>query len=271
MLLQYKKMLHNVRLYAVLFFVFVLSYDAMGNVVKYSIASGETITPWILPHIFCDRFLLLCFTLTFVLLICDAPYVDTQQYYIVVRTGKEKWLIGEFLFTVTISAVFVLLIWIICLFMGLGHISLRTDWGDALQSLANPNRYTGLIQSALINNYSAIGSTVLCAAMLWMMFTMLSVLTVMLRMLLNKAVALFVVSVTAILDFYIYIYMSNYDYIYWLSPVSWVNPLLTEQTSMPGAYVRMAILIFANLLFVGLTCFCTSRPRHEIQVEEASL
>ena len=59
---------------------------------------GEPMSPWIFPFLFIFRYMKIEFMIPLVFIFCDAPFVDSNQMYVMLRTDRTTWGIGQVLY-----------------------------------------------------------------------------------------------------------------------------------------------------------------------------
>ena len=223
--------------------LYLFVFEASDRVLKYVAMTGGTITPWMFPNIVCDRFLLMCFYLVFILLICDSSCFREQQSYELIRIGRPSWIMSQIMFAIIESLIFVLSIWLLLIIRSLRHISFTFDWGLTIRQLSIPNQFTGMIRSDLIQNYSAVQASVYCSVLLWLVCLFFSLIVMMLNRLVDRFISIFFTCALGLFDFFIYFYIDDANYLYWISPTSWVN--LTVIQNINGFSARRCILILS--------------------------
>lgn len=58
---------------------------------------GQKMNPWIFPFLFAFRYMRIVFMIPVVFIFCDAPFVDTNQTYVMLRTKRNIWSMGQIL------------------------------------------------------------------------------------------------------------------------------------------------------------------------------
>ena len=65
---------------------------------------------WIYPFMYSQYHTKLIFTLPVVLLFCNAPFTDRNQTFVLMRSGRTKWLCGQVLYIIVASGIYYLFI-----------------------------------------------------------------------------------------------------------------------------------------------------------------
>lgn len=83
-----------------------------------------------------DDHVVLIASLGALLLFCDAPFIDSEQPYIVLRSGRKKWVAGQIAYIAISSALFTLFLYLLTLLLLLPWLEFSTEWGKAIGTLA---------------------------------------------------------------------------------------------------------------------------------------
>lgn len=226
--------------------------------------SGKALSPWLLPFLLQDRYLQFCTALCLVGLFCDAPFLDPLQPYVLLRIGRTRWMLGQFLYIATASALFFLFLWGAMLLRCLRVLSWTVSWGPCLTMLAHDNPFFGVPFSAdLILGQNAVRVFARTFLMGWLTGCFLGGLLVYLNLNLRRETGALAAGAVCVLDFVLYSYMDTLPELFWLSPVSWMNP---HQYTIGTGWkwpVRAGILL---LLFV-LLCLLSIQKLRRRQIE----
>jgi hypothetical protein len=125
------------RIYLILVFVAILIINSMKGYVAYGIAENKDMTFCVLPLLFqsADISLRSCKILIyigFILLICDAPFITGRTSYIVMRSGRNAWWLGECIFLFEMSVAYMLFVTVLSSLCTLPVVTFANDWGDVL-------------------------------------------------------------------------------------------------------------------------------------------
>lgn len=100
---------------------------------------GTEIPIWIFPFLYSQFHTKLIFTLPIILLFCNAPFFDSNQVFVYMRTGRIKWLCGQIMYIVTASAIYYIFLIIVTLLSTLLTGNFSMNWGKTLITTANSN------------------------------------------------------------------------------------------------------------------------------------
>lgn len=110
---------------------------------KISVQLGTEMPVWIFPFLYSQFHTKLIFTFPLILLFCNAPFIDANQIFAYMRTGRKKWLCGQILYVAAASALYYIFLFAvstgIALLYGGGSFS---EWGKTLATAAHTNPAT---------------------------------------------------------------------------------------------------------------------------------
>ena len=92
----------------------------------------DKMTPWIFPFLFSWRFMKIVFMALVIFIFCDAPFIDTNQTYIMLRTKRSTWCIGQILYIIFGAFIYTLVLFLSTIIINAGHIKWGTQWGNVL-------------------------------------------------------------------------------------------------------------------------------------------
>ena len=160
-------------------FVFILLFFYLRGytepIVEFSDAVGVKITPFLFPLFMNDWIIPIIVSLGFLVLICDAPFVKRGYLFLISRTGKACWLIGEGLFLLSFAVFYTFGIYVLTLLNTLPMLSFDAEWGKIIMSLVRTNAsekfHTIAFDAAIVENFLAVEALtktmILCVLLFW--------------------------------------------------------------------------------------------------------
>lgn len=157
-----RKWLVNPRMYMVFLLLAVFEWTLIQDVRRYAVSVGLSVSCCYFPFLFSKNINSLFIYLALVLMFCNAPYVDRHQIYLMIRTGRKKWFLGQILYTAAASFLFFAGAYIISLLEFVPYVGFSTEWGSVLSVLSqNPRPYIN-IPYDIIQNYTPWQALLLC-------------------------------------------------------------------------------------------------------------
>lgn len=230
---------------------------------------GTAMPVWIFPFIYSQFHMKLIYTLLLVLLFCNAPFIDSNQTFMYMRSGRVKWLLGQILYVIVSSGIYYVFLLIVCFlsaaFEG-GEINL--EWGKTLSVVANSDAAGRFgspfieISNFVITYFSPFNATWFTFLLSWLCGSMIGLIIFLCNMLtktrfLGITISSALVILSALIENSLN-YMTNSMYLPF-SPISWttLNRVdvagLTQNPSF--GYCISFYLIVIALLITGILIF----------------
>lgn len=270
-----RKWLGNSRIYIafVIVFLFTLIYTKGLWLVSDNV--GEKLSIYIFPFLTTYRYMKIIYLFPLLLLFCDAPFVDANQQFVMIRSSRLSWGIGQMLYIICGSFFYALFMLLSSIVVNIGHIQMGASWGKSLILAGTTNicsilgiQYdTVQISSIIVKYYTPAQAMLWSFLFLWMICIILGLIIYDFNILFQSNivglfVAGFLILFTAVVD--------GIQQWIWYSPVSWSslnNIDVAKTTSLPGIYFVLFVYIGAilALLIAGAVLSRSRRFTFEIK------
>lgn len=237
-----RKWAHNPRFWIIGIIAVLFANDPAGAFRQVASASAKDLSPWMLPFLVCDRYLLFCITLCFIGLFCDAPFLDRLQPYVIQRIGRRKWMLGQFLYIVAASFLFFLFMWAAMDLLCLPHMKLTLSWGSCLTMLAHDNPFWGAFLPELILGKPAVAASLQVFLIGSLEACFIGALLLYMNLFMDRETSALIVAAVSVFDFVLYSYGDANPALFWISPISWMNPLQYVGVDMWKYNIHIIIL-----------------------------
>lgn len=263
--MNFKKWSTDCRIWLTAVILFLLIVENTNNLGDWAGELGVGQTLWSFPFLYQQYHMKLIFTLPLLLLFCNAPFTDKNSLFVMVRTGRVRWLCGQFLYIVLASAVYYIFLFLCTLILALPNAELTLDWDPLILTLANK----GPVNDAhpFINVSSRITTYFTPVSAVWFTFLLSWLCGIMLGMCVmcfnfitgRKAVGTAIASIFIILSCFISNGMTFFDItiLYPFSPVTWntldnidIGGLTTDYsfTHCVTVYIVVSVIFIAACL-----------------------
>lgn len=135
-LYQFKRWMINPRIYVIFISIFLYLHSLLSPIITFCSNSGYDITPFLFPYIMCQPITVTLIMLGVILLFCDAPFIGPEQPYIIIRSGRKTWVLGNILYLALASIVFFLLIILFIIIILFPVIEFSWGWGKVIGTFA---------------------------------------------------------------------------------------------------------------------------------------
>lgn len=274
--LNFRKWLTNVRIQVILLLVSLMIYNYMEGVHYFSRSVHVPMTPWSMPFLLTTFNSLIIIMLGYIFLYCDAPFLDEQQPYIIIRSGRTVYIIAQILYVVTSSLAYAIFILIMTLLCSLPEMKFSLEWGKVFKTLALTNagsQFNVILHTpeSFMIRYSpleAIGKQIM---MLWLVGSFLGLLIFFLNLFFPRFIGVCSTSLLVFLDMFADFFQKTHGYsgnqIYYFSPVSWANLSILQKDSAemfpPFWYVCCVLIIFI-VFFIIMILFIFRKKAIEV-------
>lgn len=195
----------------------------------------------------------------------ELPFNNSQQIFLVSRSGKRSWCISQFLYIVLISLMAILVISLLTIIMLSGHLSFDNSWGKVINTV--PQNYDLFSEKYRISgslSYEAINIFTPYKALAWsipigtLTFAVFGNLIFALNMISRKTVGIAIGAI--IITFHILI--SGKTVILWkfrwFSPLEWSNIgiiNINHNSQMPTPEYAVCVLLGLYILSIAAVLF----------------
>ena len=251
---NFRKWTVNPRLYVLACLLFIDLYYTSQGLIGFCQYADTTVTPYLLPMLMeSDRDFLF---LGLVLLFCDAPFLDEEQPYILLRSGKKRWMAGQVLYLAVGALAYFVFIQLLYLVFLVGYLGFDMEWGNVLVTVANgqsPPEYGLAFPPNLIDSYDPLNGLILCTGICVLLGLMLGLLMFALNVRFNRAIGALAASAVVLLS---NVDFGNPNQSIYFRPVAWAdagNLDFKGVSAMPSAVYVLGVLA---VLIVLLTLLC---------------
>jgi len=216
------------------------------------------ISPWLFPFLYTDRYIRILFMLPLLFIYCDAPFIDKNQIYVLMRCRRKLWGLGQIIYIFMASAIYFSFVLAMTIILNIRNIDYMDDWGKVLGTLAFSSvplvKGTAVTISTYILTYFTPAQamfftwllSVLCGGILGLIIYTCNVLSNTKGAGVTATGFLIILSAAA----------SGSEKAQWLSPVSWttLNKLdvgrLTHYPTITYVLAAYTAMIFILSIFI---------------------
>lgn len=245
---------YRIWILVILTMIFVQCYTK--EISTNALAMGMKSSPWLYPFLYTDRYIRILFMLPLIFIYCDAPFIDKNQIYILMRCKRKLWSIGQIIYIFMTSAMYFSLIAAMTIVLNIRNIEYMNDWGKVLGTLAFSNvplvKGTAVTISTYILTYftptQAMFFTwllsVLCGGILGLIIYGCNVISK------SKVVGIVASGFLVILSAAV----SGNEMAQWFSPVSWttLNKLDVGKLTQYPTFTYVMVVYMAAIIILSV-------------------
>lgn len=218
---------------------------------------GISVSPWIYPFLYSDRYMKLLFFFPLILLFCDAPFVDDNQAYVILRAKRLTWGMGQITYIMIGSALYFLFLVFGTIVLNLPYMMFTGEWGKVLGTLANTNAaqvtgVTAIVSGHVINLFTPLQAMWFTFLLSWLSGIFLGLLIYVVNTISNTRVlgtlaASFFLVFSAV--------VSRKPELQWFSPISW-NTIGCIDIGGTTRYPTITYILTAYAILIVLLAVC---------------
>lgn len=263
--INYKKILINPRFYVVLAIAFIFQFYTFSSCREICKYLGQSISPWVFPFFLGSPVLITAvFGGLAMLLYCDAPFANEHTSFVVIRTGRRNWMIGQLLYIVTSSFLYTLFHILCSVLVLLPYITLTVDWGEVMWTIPkNSEAFYNMGISVsfypheeILAAISPLQAMLVSALLFWLGTMFLGVVILFFNSVVRKTSGLVAAGLLSVLSYFT-AYLGTLTiggWLYYISPVSWSSisnvDLYNVGTVPTLPYVVSAYLILTLIMSI---------------------
>jgi len=158
--INFRHWLKDIRVRFLFLFIAYMLFDFLRPFAEYGLASETKCTPWLFPYLFHSSNVSIGLMKTLLhagmlLLLCDAPFFYPATPYMVLRSKRSGWWIGESLYIILAAFTYTLFIQVMCIVMVFPVMTIGEEWGDVLiHMMYGSEQQTAVEITLLYEHYS---------------------------------------------------------------------------------------------------------------------
>ena len=225
---NFRKWLVNPRIYALAIFIIAFLIYHQSGLSQFAGAHNQGVTPWVFSHLTTPPVLQVFATFA-IILFSDAPFEDKHVPFLMIRSGRRNWIIGQLIYILIASLIYTLFVFIISILALLPNLELSMEWGIVIQTLASgsqlPANVTVFANPHLLTTFTGIEATLLSLGLFWFVSSFIGILISFFNIVVGKTTGLIASGFVLFLSFFTIIEarLALGHWVSYLSPVSWMS------------------------------------------------
>ncbi len=127
----------------------------------------------ILPNIYSIRYFRLCIQFGIILMFSNAPFRSENSLFYVIRTGYTKWCVGQIIYIIVSSVIYVAMLLLLCIIFTLPTFGVSFTWGETFSTLAQTSSSSYRLSYGLLIKYTPIEALATTAILLLLLSILL--------------------------------------------------------------------------------------------------
>lgn len=249
----------NSRVICVFLLLLGYVYSIIEPISQFSTDIEYKCTPWLFPFITSDANCILILMTLYVILLCDAPFLFKYQKYLIIRTGKTKWILGQLMYVAVATFIYWFSISIFSIILLFSNLTFSNEWGKIISTLSQTRmgaRYQlfFLLDYKIIIYFSPIKAFTIAFILAWVVSFFIGLIILYFN--LSKQKYLGIIIATILIFSQHFAHMASGYWFYKISPVSWISLCIinfsNQHTNMPSITFVISCLAILIILFIYL-------------------
>ena len=162
----------NARILTVMLIVFLFIIQNLSSVLLFSKAVNISITPYAFVFLVNDYICQFIIMAGAVMLFSNAPFEDEGYFYMISRTGRTSWAVGQMLYIVKLSLLYIGFLIAATILPFIGHLQHDTEWGKIWGTLAKTDAGSQYgvgfsISEFIVGKYMPVNALLLSLVLEW--------------------------------------------------------------------------------------------------------
>ena len=265
-LMEIKRKIFSIKYLSAMMLIVFIGILYTVTIRKFSYLTGYNITPCFFPFLISINFYNLIYFALYIYLFSDAPFVQHNTVYQIIRCGRVKWGIIQLEKIFLSSCFFNIISFILSAVILIPHVSFEDGWGKVIYTLSRTDAGTSYNISInfpydVVGKYTPLQVLKLTMLILWLAGSCIGLLMFALSLWWGRVVALIGASIWVILT----IILDNYTGVWrplatHFSPISWTRiseigqfrygiPRLPSLKFILSAYIILCVIFSLAALF----------------------
>lgn len=193
--------------YSILFIMlFILTWTTLNPVKNFCTYTGVRTNPLLFVFYSCNFIHQLLFMSGIIFLFSNAPFMDECELYVIQRSGRKSWVIGQILYIFMSSAIYFLILILMSILILAPYSTFGTDgWGKVINTLSQTNaagqvNLGFMVPYKIIRLYSPFQAIFLCFIFEWLAASIIGMAMFCVNLLFKESLGIVIGSIVVGLD-----------------------------------------------------------------------
>lgn len=265
-----KKAAMESRIYVVMAVSLVFQYYTFNSLHAICDFLGEAVTPWVFPFFLGSPSLFFIYGGLAMLLFCDAPFLDGQAPFVIIRTGRRGWIVGQILYVFLLSLLYTFWNCLTAVLLLIPDVAFEADWGKVLWTIsANPDIFQRVgvpgsfcPQGKIMELLPPMQAMAVSILLYWLGTVLIGMIILCFRVLTGRMIGIAISGVLTVLAYFT-CYLGRLNYgraLLFLSPVNWscmnfLDWFGSGTAPSPGYAMTAYMIMIAALAVAAVAAF----------------
>lgn len=226
-------------------------------------------TSWVLPFSLQSPIMVMVYGCITVAFFCNAPFADRHMPFLLIRSGRLNWILGQILYIILAAGVYVGFYLLVSVIGMLPNIQFANEWGWAEKAMAAGNmavsshQMTLRVDSHIVDYFTPMGATGTMLFLMWGVAVFCGMLIMMFNLISRGTLGITISGILIFLSYFWYYFglMWFGPYVFWFAPLSWCTmwgvDFWNTGERPPFSYVALALMLSSAIMaMVSVVIYC---------------
>ena len=246
-----RKAFRTPKTYIAVLWVLFIFLPVTQNLKYFCASIGMKSSPWLFPFMTNDDSIQMFIILGALLLFCDAPFLNQNGMWQIMRAGRKNWFWGNISYIWGISLIYTLVLSVLPVLLVWPQVEMMPGWGKVLGSIAQTSAASqagiAVVDYSVMVYFTPIQAMLLTVLAVWLNTVLVGMVNYSLNLIVKNGLGA-VVSVVIGLSPLLFNKLIQYYIGYYLSPPMWMalnNYNLDSYGYRPGMTYIYSVLLGA--------------------------
>lgn len=255
----------NPRVYLIALMSALYLHSILSPVVRFCMQSGYGVSPFLFPYILSHTTSVMIFFFGIVLLFCDAPFVELDQPYLILRSGRTTWLLGQMLYIVIGSLLYIAFFFVATILILSPCLEWGSAWGKVVGTFAQTTVALdhGIVipfSKTIYHGYSPLGAMLACFLNSLLVSSFLGFLMFLVNLKFSRVSGVLFACLLILWQAAVTKTWTGFTH---FSPLTWVSLSQIDITGSTLYPSQPYVLVCLSVLLAGLLFLCTRVMKHK--------
>ena len=229
--MQVKRKIFSIKYLTIILLIGFISVLYTANLRKMCYLTGSAVAPWLLPFFLSLNFYSMIYCALYMYFYSDAPFIQRNSMYHVIRCGRVKWGIVQIESIAIGSLIFNVVSFIVSIAVLVPYVDFETGWGKILYTLSRTDAWRSYeiafnVPYDVIGKYTPLQVMTLTLLLLWLAGNCIGLMMFAVSLWLGRNAAVICGSAWCVLPMILEDYISVWaPFMTHFSPLSWIQVL----------------------------------------------
>lgn len=207
---------------------FFVLHIVLSPIRRFTEIANYSISPWVIPFVFLSPYFQFLFMACVIYYYSNVPFMQRSQMYQIIRSGKRKWALGKIVGIILGGFGLAIMEGLLSLLPLIGRLQFESNWGKVIYSLAMTNaaeeyKIPLYFPYEFLSSYSPLKAMLIFILVSGLVISFIGITMFAVSTLFSRLAAIVTAMILIILPVVEINLGRMYEWLIYVSPVSWMN------------------------------------------------